>query len=109
MRVIQPFAVDHGFGAAVFVEARVIKMCGEIQPDFIRDAVERKNRVVEINLVGMLPIKLCMVVKPVPSASRAKTVPIPKLPPPSVVPYKMLPDEFNPACGLAPSPGDPAK
>src|SRR6266496_2712471 len=44
-------------------------------------------------------MKLCRVVKPVPSALSANTVPLPALPPPFAVPYRVLPDNINPACG----------
>ena len=34
---------------------------------------------------------------------RLNTVPLPELPPADAVPYRVLPDKINPACGLAPS------
>src|SRR5258708_295041 len=34
---------------------------------------------------------------------RLNTVPLPELPPLRAVPYRVLPDKINPACGLAPS------
>src|SRR5581483_11497925 len=36
---------------------------------------------------------------------RLNTVPLPKLPPKEVVPYRMLPDKINPPFGLVPSLG----
>src|SRR5260221_5047997 len=44
-------------------------------------------------------VKLCRVVKPVPSVLTANTVPIPPLPPKNAVPYRVLPDKINPAYG----------
>src|SRR5690348_16703287 len=35
---------------------------------------------------------------------KLNTVPLPELPPPAAVPYKILPDKTKSACGLAPSP-----
>ena len=49
-------------------------------------------------------MKLCRVVKSVPSVLRANTVPSPELPPSSAVPYRVLPDKINPPWGTAPSP-----
>src|SRR5881396_1940409 len=34
---------------------------------------------------------------------RLNTVPLPELPPEYAVPYRVLPDKINPACGLTPS------
>src|SRR5438309_1996145 len=49
-------------------------------------------------------VKLCTVVKPVPSVLTANTVPSPpELPKVAAVPYRVLPDKINPASGLAPS------
>src|SRR2546425_10692358 len=48
-------------------------------------------------------VKLCRLVKPVPSVLTANPVPPPELPPVLAVPYRVLPDEINPARGLAPS------
>ena len=48
-------------------------------------------------------MKLCRFVKPVPSVLTANTVPLPELPPPTAVPYRVLPDKINPAYGLTPS------
>ena len=49
----------------------------------------------------------CRTVNPVPLELMANTVPLPEvsapLPPPYAVPYRVLPDKINPACGLAPS------
>src|SRR6266581_975757 len=53
-------------------------------------------------LAPSLRLKLCRVVKPVPSVFRANTVPLPELLPDCAVPYKVLPDKINPPCGLAP-------
>ena len=50
-----------------------------------------------------LAVKLCRVEKPVPSVLTANTVPKPELPPYCAVPYSLLPDKINPACGPAPS------
>src|SRR5206468_9740787 len=49
------------------------------------------------------PVKLCRVVKPVPSVLTANTVPLPELPPRCAVPYRVLPDKINPAFGKPPS------
>ena len=51
------------------------------------------------------PVKLYKLVRPVPSAWRANTVPLPELPPDRAVPYRVLPDKSvtNPPAGLAPS------
>ena len=49
------------------------------------------------------PVKLYRFVKPLPLVLRANTVPLPERPPASAVPYRVLPDTTNPACGLAPS------
>jgi hypothetical protein len=38
----------------LFVEPCVVEMRGEVQAEFIRDAVERQHSVVEINLVRMI-------------------------------------------------------
>src|SRR6266567_1078878 len=54
-------------------------------------------------VLGSVAVKLCRVVKPVPLVLTLNTVPLPELPPPSVVPYKVLPDTINPACGVTPS------
>ena len=53
-------------------------------------------------LVIRAAVKLCRFVKPVPSVLTANTVPLPELPP-TAVPYRVLPDKINPACGWAPS------
>ena len=42
-------------------------------------------------------VKLYRFVKPVPSVLMANTVPLPPLPPPFAVPYRVLPDKINPA------------
>src|ERR1017187_8309686 len=47
--------------------------------------------------------KLWRLVKPEPSVLTLNTVPLPELPPDSVVPYKVLPDNIKPATGQAPS------
>ena len=47
--------------------------------------------------------KLYRFVKPEPSEVTANTVPWPKLPPRTVVPYSVLPNQIKPATGLAPS------
>src|SRR2546428_294993 len=49
------------------------------------------------------PIKVCRLVKPVPSVLIANTVPLPELPPKDAVPYKALPTKIRPAIGCAPS------
>src|SRR5438552_1916759 len=48
-------------------------------------------------------VKLCRVVKPVPSVLTLNTVPQDEPPPNLAVPYSILPDKSNPACGPAPS------
>src|SRR5438874_12241559 len=48
-------------------------------------------------------VKLCRVVKSVPSMLRANSVPLPELPPRVAVPYRLLPDKIKPARGEAPS------
>ena len=48
-------------------------------------------------------VKLYRFVKPVPLVLTANTVPRPPVPPKNVVPYRVLPDKINPACGLDPS------
>ena len=45
------------------------------------------------------PLKICRVVKPVPSVLTANTVPYPELPPLRAVPYRVFPDKINPAYG----------
>src|SRR5947207_2587477 len=53
---------------------------------------------------GMISwVKLCRILKPVPSVLTANTVPSPEPPPPDAVPYRVWPDKSNSACGLAPS------
>src|SRR6266478_2026165 len=55
-------------------------------------------------LAPSLPyVKLCRILKPVPSVLTANTVPAPELPAAAAVPYKVLFDKINPAFGLAPS------
>src|SRR6266568_4175271 len=56
-------------------------------------------------LAPSLAVKLCRLVKPVPSVLRANTVPLPESPPALAVPYRVLPDKLviNPAKGIAPS------
>ena len=49
------------------------------------------------------PVKLCRTVKFVPLAVTANTVPLPLVPPPDAVPYKVLLDRMKPPIGLAPS------
>src|SRR5213596_2972252 len=49
------------------------------------------------------PLKLCSVVKPVPSVLMANTVPTPELPPSDAVPYSVSPDKIKAADGFAPS------
>src|ERR1035437_5750514 len=56
-----------------------------------------------IRYPSLPPVKLCRVVKPVPSGLMANTVPAPELPPYSVVPYRVLPDKINPATVRYPS------
>src|SRR5665647_2413617 len=51
----------------------------------------------------MVAVKLCRIVKPVPSVLMANTVPLAELPPALAVPYRVLPDKINPASGLTPS------
>src|SRR5215207_1272995 len=48
------------------------------------------------------PVKIYRVVKPVPSVLMANTVPLPDVPPLRVVPYSILPERTNPACGRYP-------
>src|ERR1035437_5027667 len=48
-------------------------------------------------------VKLCRVVKTVPSVLSLNTVPLPEMPPPHAVPYRVLPDKINPPYGVAPS------
>src|SRR5579862_4728029 len=45
-------------------------------------------------------VKSWSVVKPVPSVLRAKTVPLPEVPPNGVVPYRVVPNRINSAFGL---------
>src|SRR5262249_49911273 len=49
------------------------------------------------------PVKLCSVVKAVPSIPTLKTVPLAEVPPAKVVPNNVSPDKISPAIGLAPS------
>src|SRR6266571_1838359 len=56
-----------------------------------------------VNRVPEVDVKLCSVLKPVPLVLTANIVPAPELPPPSAVPYRVLPDTTTPANGLAPS------
>ena len=57
--------------------------------------------------LGMLPslpfVKLYRFVKPVPLVLTANTVPKPLVPPSLAVPYRVLPDNTNPAYGTDPS------
>src|SRR5260221_8102503 len=55
---------------------------------------------VELLIVG----KLCSVLNPVPLVLTAKTVPWSEVPPPYVVPYRVLPDKIN-TIGPVPSLG----
>src|ERR1017187_5555911 len=48
-------------------------------------------------------VKLYRLEKPVPSVWIAKIEPLPLVPPPLAVPYRVLPDNTNPAIGFAPS------
>jgi len=48
-------------------------------------------------------LKLCRVVKPVPSVLMANTAPGPELSPYLVAPYRVLPDKITPANGFPPS------
>src|SRR5438093_136064 len=48
-------------------------------------------------------VKLCRLVKPVPSVSTLNTVPLLELPPPPAVPYRLLPDKINPPSSATPS------
>src|SRR5439155_14477407 len=48
-------------------------------------------------------VKLCRLVKPVPSAPTLNTVPAPERPPALAVPYRVLFDRVTPPNGLAPS------
>src|SRR5439155_17918939 len=56
-----------------------------------------------LKVLGPPAVKLCRVVKPVPSVLTANTVPLPELPPLPAVPYRVLPDKITPADGTAPS------
>ena len=49
------------------------------------------------------PVKLYRFVKPEPSVLMANSVPLLEVPPAIVVPYSVLPDRVNPACGSEPS------
>src|SRR5437660_12185042 len=53
--------------------------------------------------LGLVAVKPCSGINPVPSVLSLNTVPFPALPPPSAVPYRVLPDKINPAIGKAPS------
>ena len=53
--------------------------------------------------VDVVAVKACRLVKPVPSVLRAKTVPLPELPPTGAAPYRILSDKINPSSGCAPS------
>ena len=44
-----------------------------------------------------------------PDKERLNTMPVPLVPPPSAVPYRVLPDKISPASGCAPSMLSPAK
>src|SRR5437870_3004026 len=52
---------------------------------------------------GEVAVKVCRTLKPVPSVSTANTVPEPELPPANAVPYRVLADKTNSACGETPS------
>src|SRR2546428_14144153 len=71
----------------------------------INPAGERPSPLVEKPEEGSkaVEVKLCRLVKPVPSVLTANTVPPPEPPPVLAVPYRLVPDEINPARGLAPS------
>ena len=51
----------------------------------------------------VLLAKLCRVVNPVPSVLMEKMVPLPKVPPREVAPYRVFPDKINPPVGYVPS------
>ena len=51
----------------------------------------------------MRAVKLCKMVKPVPSVLILNITPSPELPPAKAAPYKVLPDMVNLATGEAPS------
>src|SRR4029077_21122074 len=85
----------------------VPESCGKLKPappyaavpySVLRDKINPA-----VGLAPLLKVKLCRVVKPVPSVLTANTVPAPELPPLYAVPYRVLPDKNNPARGLAPS------
>src|SRR6266498_1144280 len=70
------------------------------------DKIKPPNGLAPSLLVQGMPghaVKLCRLLKPVPSVLRANTVPAPELPPYPVVPYRVLPDKIKPPNGLAPS------
>ena len=56
-------------------------------------------------LVGQVKITLALegMIVSWGGMKRLNTVPLPELPPPYAVPYTLLPDNFKPADGLAPS------
>jgi len=53
----------------------------------------------DVGMAPSTPMKLCRLVKPVPSVLTANTVPAPELPPSIAVPYSVLPDNISPECG----------
>ena len=52
--VVEHLGVHHGFVVAVQLDAGIVEMRGEVEADFIRHPVQRKNVVVEINHVGLV-------------------------------------------------------
>ena len=53
--------------------------------------------------MGSRAVKLCRVVKPLPSVLTANTVPLPEVPPSIVVPYNLLLTKSSEAVGFEPS------
>ena len=69
-----------------------------VLPDKINSAYGKKPSLLVV-VFGSGAVKLYRIVKPVPSVLRANTVPLPELPPPSAVPYRMLFVRIKPAYG----------
>ena len=89
-------------------EHRAIAICAAIRavpyrvlPDKINPAIRIGSVAVGIGPRPEAAVKLCRVVKPVPSVLTANTVPLPELPPEYAVPYRVLPDKINPASRIS--------
>ncbi len=74
-----------------------------VLPDKINPAAGTAPSLLVLCGGALVAVKMCRVLKPVPSVLRANTVPVRFVPPQIAVPYRVFPDKSNVAYGKAPS------